>query len=315
MSHSASLKAVGRAWCWTLYQTDEEAEEWANLHALDEIQHELPFDVTPFQYIAWQPEHCPITMKRHLQGYLETRMKCSGSAVKGLMVNKVHLEKRLGTQAQAMAYIQKSETRCGPFMEFGEPMKQGARSDLTSIISHLQEGKSLDPEDPDHARAIVLRGPGLRALQQELHRARAMQRRDTLRVTVIIGPTRVGKTTLAHTELGLPVYTAGPILPGGGRWFDGYIDQPVFLIDDFKGDIKYQQLLQMLDTWPTQLPARGGDRHALYTHVYITSNYHVNDWYPLLSRAELAPLAARIHRTIVFTAPGVSHVALTPFRD
>lgn len=289
------MKRVARAWCWTLYPED------------GDVTKPPPFKLDPFSYIVWQGEMCPKTLRPHYQGYLELPTKKLGSALKSLMCPTIHLETRTRTQKAAIAYCKKEETQIVPPTEHGAPMSQGSRSDLHCVISHLLQGKKLDPWDPEHARAIVLRGPGLKTLEQRLLAARGAIPREDLRVTVMLGPPRVGKSTLVRTEAdakGWSIYTAALPCPSGGRWFDGYTDQDIFLIEDYEGDIKFRPFLQMLDKWPCELPGRGGDRQALYTQVYITTNVKPEMWYPTLTAEQRLPLIERIHRICTFTAPG-----------
>ncbi len=60
----------------------------------------------------------------------------------------------------------------------------------------------------------------------------------------------------------------------GKGMFDGYGDQKVIWIDDFKSEIHPARLLSWLDGSVVSLPARGVDRTALWEEVHIVSKYH-----------------------------------------
>lgn len=115
-----------RNWCFTAY-----------------TQPVIPEEKT--KYCVYQIEICPTTGKEHFQGYIEFIQKYSMKRVKELFNdNKIHLEKRMGSQAQANAYCTKKETRkpdTKPFF-FGLLQGQGHRTDLDEIFEEIEEGKT-----------------------------------------------------------------------------------------------------------------------------------------------------------------------------
>lgn len=79
----------------------------------------MPEDFPPWlSYVSYQLEMCPDTDRLHFQGYLECIGKKSFSqlaAVNGF--SGAHFEVRRGTQAQAISYTQKEDTRIdGPWV-------------------------------------------------------------------------------------------------------------------------------------------------------------------------------------------------------
>lgn len=99
-----------------------------------DVEHFAVPDEDPnFGYMVYQVEECPKTKRWHVQGYLELKRQTDFNTVKEMFSPaNVHLEKRLGTRAQAIAYCKKTETRVADPVEFGEPgsKKQGQREDL-----------------------------------------------------------------------------------------------------------------------------------------------------------------------------------------
>jgi hypothetical protein len=63
-------------------------------------------------------------------------------------------------------------------------------------------------------------------------------------------------------------------------WFERYTDQKTILFDDFRGEIPIQQLLRLLDIYPTQVPIKGRSEWLRVDHIYITSNFHPRELYP-----------------------------------
>lgn len=100
-----------------------------------------------------------------------------------------------------------------------------------------------------------------------------------IRVYVLIGPPGCGKTRHVYDGHDINDIYKLNTNSNGTLWFDGYTNQTVLLIDDFKGWIKYTDLLTILDRYPYRCQIKGGYVWAKWTIVYITSNYKINEWY------------------------------------
>lgn len=104
-------------------------------------------------YCVYQKEKCPTTGKEHLQGYIELSDKLSIKQVKEMMKNEgLHLERRLGSQKQAIEYCMKKESRIGEPVIKGKPKNQGHRKDLDEIYDDIEEGMT--------AKEILIRHKG-----------------------------------------------------------------------------------------------------------------------------------------------------------
>ncbi len=53
--------------------------------------------------------------------------------------------------------------------------------------------------------------------------------------------------------------------------FDNYCAEPVLFMDEFKGNMKFQVLLNYLDRYPVQVHCRYANAYALWDEVHITS--------------------------------------------
>ena len=60
----------------------------------------------------------------------------------------------------------------------------------------------------------------------------------------------------------------------GSGMFDKYNGEPILWIEDFKGDIRFGDLLRYLDVYKCDLPARYKNGKALWSEVHITSVLH-----------------------------------------
>lgn len=111
------------------------------------------FKVPECMFCIYQEEECPTTKKRHLQGYIEFKDKLSMRSVKSLFEDHtLHLEVRQGSQAQAVAYCSKKDTRVKEPIIIGKLKNQGHRKDLDEIYDDISEGMT--------AKEILLRHKG-----------------------------------------------------------------------------------------------------------------------------------------------------------
>ena len=100
--------------------------------------------------------------------------------------------------------------------------------------------------------------------------------RLNLKIITIIGYTRLGKSWAVrdrYPEAYCPYYG------NSGLWWDGYTDQKVIILDEFRGQIQLGKLLKILDPYPLQLEVKGGAVWARYSIVFIISNSAPDVWY------------------------------------
>lgn len=230
------------------------------------------------RYAVYQKEICPITKKLHYQGYLELTMPEKLSWLKKYISETAHFERRRGTRDEARNYCMKQESQAEPPVEFGTWIKgQGNRSDLSEIAEEIKNGATeLDIVD-NFPETYIKFCRGLKAVYEIRAKANTNNFRN-LEVIILWGEAGVGKTRF--------VYDHEPISKiykldcnSEAMWFDGYSQEPVLLLDDFYGNIKYSYLLNLLDIYPLRLPIKCGHTYANWNKVYITSNKPPEQWY------------------------------------
>jgi len=90
-------------------------------------------------------------MTPHLQGYMEFNTPKRIEELKYFPFDRMHLEKRKGSQSQAIEYCKKdSNNFIITWFEFGEKKKQGERNDLLHIKEMLDEGADLEDVAHEH---------------------------------------------------------------------------------------------------------------------------------------------------------------------
>lgn len=226
-----------------------------------------------------------------------------------------HIDRAEGTAAECRAYVQKSgkwadsdkaETSIpGTFEEWGElPIeRQGERTDLAQLYQLIKDGLSnyeIMERNPDYMLSLD-------KIERVRQAVREQQYRETFRqleVTYIWGPTEVGKT---RSVMEKHSYSGVYRVTDYAHPFDSYAGEDVLLLDEYSSNFKIQDLLNYLDGYPLNLPARYSNRVACYTKVYMISNLCLSKQYPdeqYKSPATFAALLRRIRKVIRYSASG-----------
>jgi len=241
-------------------------------------------------YMIYGEEKCPDTGRLHYQGYVELETATRLNAVKTIFNDEtLHLEKRKGTQQQAIDYCKKD----GVFTEHGTPAKQGKRTDLKKIID---DNKTIEDVMDKEPQVYCQYRKGLQDIYARKTEITIPEIRPVI-VCVYWGVTGSGKTYKARTEN--PDYYQMRYMNKGERaFFDGYRGQKTLIIDEFYGQIPYPLLLQLLDVYKLQVDIKGGTTWAQWNKVVITSNAPPAMWYP--DQQYIDPLLRRITITQEF---------------
>jgi len=263
-----------RCWCFTSFLLNE-----------DFIQ------ACACSYIVYGREKCPETSRIHLQGYIEFSDAKTMSSVKKLFNDKtLHLERRKGTAEQASQYCKKDND----FFEKGSLSRQGQRTDLTEIINEVSVGTtSVD--------TIVMTRPELfHQYGRTLDRAEDIRMRSVFRTEMttcewVIGPTGSGKSHYAFSNY-TPTTHYKFKYDGEALWQDDYKQQPILVINEFRGQIPYAMLLEMIDKFPFELRRRNRPPLPFTSkHIIITSVLPPEEVYCHLSKKDtLQQLLRRI---------------------
>ena len=229
---------------------------------------------------------------------------------------EAHIDQSLGTAQQNRDYVAKQEkwaedpksdtSVAGTFEESGELPEepgQGARTDIAEIYTLIQEGYSnaeIMAKNPDFAGRITYMDKIRQEILTEKYRTTFRQ----VSVTYIWGPTETGKTRgVMETEGYENVYRVTDYQ----HPFDGYANQPVLLLDEFRSSLTLGDMLNYLDGYPLALPARYANRQACYERVYMISNIDLKKQYFQAQNSEPATWRAflrRIHKVVEYRKDG-----------
>ncbi len=256
------------------------------------------FEEAEMTYLVYQ-EEIGDNGNYHFQGYCEFSKQVSLMRAKALLGGAtVHVERRRGSQAQAILYCKETGKRVDhtePY-EFGEPRTQGKRLDLEGFKDEVMNGAKMRELLDDHW-GVIARYP---RFYQTLTLLNRPKRVADLVVHLLIGQTGVGKTRHVMDKFGESDDFYCGALNNGTMWFDTYDGQSVVLLDDFSGASSHFplcSLLRLLDRYPLLVPTKGGHTWWLPNEVFITSNILPKLWYKWTDRVEQYwALARRFHQ-------------------
>nr|UOF81644.1 rep protein [Cressdnaviricota sp.] len=237
-------KRRSRCWCFTLNNyTDKDIE---SLHTA------IPDWV---DYIIYGKEK-GAQGTPHLQGYIEVSQPLGMKRLKLYLGDRVHLEVRRGSQAQAIKYCKKD----GDIWEHGTPKAQGKRTDLDLTRSLVLQGKSMRELCMETSSYQTIR------MAEKLLTYVEPSRRDPPEIIWIYGPSGYGKSHLAW-EIAPHAYSLED-----AKWWQGYDHHTEVILDNYVqtfAPIRF--MLRMLDRYPMIVEYKGGSRQLLATHFIITS--------------------------------------------
>lgn len=220
----------------------------------------------------------------------------------GSVLSNIEYIKKTGKWADT----DKAETKVeNSYEEWGTPPTQkGVRPEMEELFEMIKAGFS-NTEILAHNNDYILN-------IDKLDRVRTMllidenksKRRLDLRVIYICGATGSGKTRSILDEHGdFATYRVTDY----AHPFDGYECQKVMVFEEFRSGFRLSDVLNYMDVYPIQLPARYSNKFACYDYLYIISNWKLEEQYSEVQRENPESWKAflrRIHEVRVFHEDG-----------
>lgn len=199
----------------------------------------------------------------HLQGYVEWGRSVRFTTLKKLN-DRIHWEKRRGTAQQAADYCKKD----GNFTQKGDISSQGERKDLDEVKESILGGRKVDD--------ILLEDPMLyHQYGRTLNKIEDLYMRKRYRVQMTKGIWYWGETGVGKSHKAFEEFTPEThyVVPNDNGWWDGYTQQHTVILNDFRGHISYNELLQMVDKYPFSVKRRNREPMPFTSRfVIITSS-------------------------------------------
>lgn len=204
----------------------------------------------------------------HLQGFISffnartingIKAKRKGNEISRFALFRASLEETRGTIKDAINYCKKGEQPKDEWKEFkekganwgknadvyerGTPPSQGKREDLEKVYNECKVGKSVDDICWDDPGTYNLCFKTLEKLEDM--RLRKMRRTEFTQGIWIYGKTGSGKSAYAYSQEE-KYYN----YPYDNNWWDNYRCEPLVIIDEFRGQLPFNELLRMCDRNP-----------------------------------------------------------------
>ncbi|ASH99040.1 putative replication-associated protein [Human fecal virus Jorvi3] len=230
----------------------------------------------------------------HLQGYLQlSRIQKIINIQKQEFFKHCSFRQANGTPEQNIVYCSKKDEtyREGPWI-YGTIKQQGKRNDLENMAEDILVNKKTRLEIAKEYPANFMRYPrGINALFDL-----AIPKRDfKTEVIYIYGSTGTGKSKYAH-QFDKNAYTKS-----FDKWWDQYNGQDTVIMDDYHGELSFNQLLALTDRYECRIEYKGSSLQFNSKYLFIISTRLPDDWYPEISPLRMEEFYRRIDTVIYFT--------------
>lgn len=208
----------------------------------------------------------------HLQGYCYFQNAKAASTLKRLL-SRAHLEAAKGSPEQNRQYCSKD----GDYEEHGTcPASQKRKGELSEELWELSWKLAKEGRIEEIHPSIRIRH--LRTLEYVSNRygRTPPENLDNVCGLWYYGAPGTGKSTAAR-NISLDQYGTQPFDKPQSKWWCGYTDQPVILIDDLDTAVLGHYLKRWADKYPFPAEYKGGSMVIRPKLVIVTSNYTIDE--------------------------------------
>lgn len=232
------------------------------------------------RYLCYAPELCPTTGKHHWQTYIYfNNQKTIKQAVKYIGCG---VDIARGTPLENKTYIQgpydkdnKHKPYNTEFKEFGDLPRQGVQRDVEALCKDIANGRTIE--------SIVLEDPYAYHMYSKtlLYTQKVISGKNRYIKDVEVlwyhGPTGTGKTYKAFTENPEAVF-----IKYTGNFFTDWYDAKTVILDDYRGEIPYNELLRFLDKYrnTNEVNIKYGSKYVDLDKIIITCSMPPEKCYP-----------------------------------
>ncbi|MFT8705295.1 hypothetical protein [Bifidobacterium aquikefiricola] len=263
---------------------------------------------------VYSEEVAPTTGYRHYQAFAYWAGKIVGSRVRALF-GDAHCEPAGKPAVACASYCTKDKSHVagpwwvGRYLDVPGMAPTEAQTQRKSTFDDAHDKIAAgwfynDFINDDHWRVWALRHRQAIADMISAHDDEAYGAHDrAVSVDYVFGPAGSGKTRGILDLYGRRTVFIADL--GSSFPFDGYSGQSVLLLDDFRSNIRFSQLLRILDIYPLRVDVKNSHTWARWEKVVISANIALRDQYPSLTENR-APLLRRFAHGVVFEKPDPS---------
>lgn len=203
----------------------------------------------------------------HIQGavYFKNKDKKRFAAMKK-MHDRAHWEPMKGSWEDNRKYCTKEGD---VIVDEGEGPKQGKRMDLTKMKRRIDEGATEEELWEEDFSCMARYGRAMKEYKDLKQRKKA--RTGMTKGKWYYGPTGVGKSHTVFSDFDPDTHYVYEVEDNG--WWDGYEGQDIVIINEFRGQIKFAQLLDLVDKYPKKVKRRNRETTPFVAkEVRVTSS-------------------------------------------
>lgn len=203
------------------------------------------------QYVVIGEEIAPTTGTPHLQGYVQ---------FKSSVLWKTVTNKKNKDYGFIDKWCKVSERRCpieyckkdGKYHENGSPKAQGNRSDLNDLKDRILNNETTVSD------LLVEDANVYHQYGRTLEKLEDLKNRKKFRKWMTECDWRYGETGTGKSEKAFENFDPDThyVFKNDNGWWDGYNGQETVILNDFRGEIPYGVLLQMIDKYPFEVKRR-----------------------------------------------------------
>ena len=206
------------------------------------------------RYIAYGEETCPTTGRRHHQCFVYFHNKKGTGKTSCKKIGKLFGSTQAWVEP-LRGSIKENESYCGKentLTKIGEEPKQGARGDLEETRDAIAAGTmSVDEICMDNPQMFHMYGRTMERMEQIALRRQFRHPDGThphmTKGIWVTGPSGCGKSHFSFEGYSPETHYAKNL---NEDWWDGYRGQETVIFNEFRGQVTFSELLDLVDKWP-----------------------------------------------------------------
>lgn len=175
-----------------------------------------------------------------------------------------HIEPMGGSIEQNDKYCSKA----GELIEHGKKPDQGSRGDLKNVIDSIGRGEKTS-DDLCISDPVFYHMYGRTLCKAEDILLRKKYRTWMTEGIWYYGETGTGKSHRAFKDFDPETMYVKPL---EDDWWDGYTGQGTVILNDFRGQLKYSELLTLIDKWPHSVKRRNREPAPFLAKIVIITS-------------------------------------------
>lgn len=216
----------------------------------------------------------------HLQGAIIFARGMRRGAVCKLLGGRAHIKKMRGSWAQQVYCAKDADLPTGGIVRMEDNTKQGERTDIIAFRDAIKAGKrpiqliELHPNEMCKYGRFEQRATAIYAKERTKGYLKPY-------VEVRWGKGGTGKTRAVYEMDDVYVAKLSPMANGWRIWWDGYEGEDIILINEYTGQLSWEEFKELTDGYQKRLEVKGGFTYGKFKKMYFTSNKHPSKWeYP-----------------------------------